>query len=745
VNPSRTDLRIEATCLAFIAFALALAAASPAAADEPPRIRIGWSERVPELDGQIDPAEWAEAGHIEKLTQATPNPGTQATQRTEIWIMTDGKTLYIGARLWDTNPEEIVAQRMLRDGETRYDDRFGFTIDPFLDRQNGYFFQTNANGVRRDSLIEGNRVDSAWDTRWFVKTSVDAEGWTAEIALPFSSINFDPGADVWGLNIARGIRRNDEIDRWSDPVRERFLVAMGRAGYLEGMSGLDQGLGIQIIPNLTLRRTEDEVDNSGDTDVEPSLDAFYKVTPSFTTALTVNTDFSEVAVDDRQVNLTRFGLFFPEKRDFFLQDALIFDFGNIVQNGRPFFSRRIGLSRDGDARDILAGAKATGRVGPFKVGLIDVVVDERSQVDQANLLIARAAANVLGESTIGGIMTHGNPDANGDNTVIGGDFVYRNTNFLDNKSLTGSAWVQGSFSDPDSVENPDPNGRPLVDGNGLAYGATIAYPNDLIRWELGFKEIQDEFDPALGFVNRVDIRQYDAVYRYRIRPDEGPFRTIDTRVAGLLVTSSNATNTIRTGQFNFSPLILTTPIVDSVEFSYVHTYEFASRSFPNVQIGPGEYHFDEGRIKFSTSRNRRIQGQLETTYGTYFDGTRTRAIADLEFRPIKYLLLKAQYEFNDIRLPGSDFLSNANDQDRDVQIHLVRGSFDIFFTPEISLLTLIQFDNVSDTLGFNSRLRWILEEGREVFLVVNQGADTQGAIRATQTELVAKVQWTFRF
>ncbi len=688
--------------------------------------------------------EWSDAARIDGLTQATPHPGAAASQRTEVWLMTDGDRLYVAARLWDTNPEAIVAQQMLRDGVTRFDDRFGFTIDPFLDRRNGYFLQVNPNGVRTDFLVEGGTLNGSWDTRWYAETSVDAEGWTVEIALPFSSISFDPNADVWGLNIARGIRRNDENDRWSDPVIERFLFSMGRTGSLEGMSGIRQRLGVQVVPAAVLRRIEDEVENTGDTEFDPSLDIFYKVTPSLTTAVTVKTEFSETEVDRRRVNLTRFGLFFPEKRDFFLQDALIFNFGEIRENGRPFFSRRIGLGDDGEVRDILVGAKATGRVGPFKIGLLDVLVDERARVDQANLLVARAAANVFGESTIGAILTHGDPEANGENTLVGGDFIYRNSNFLDNKTFSATAWVQGSFSDPDSILNPDPD-DPLVDGNALAYGGTISYPNDRIRWDLGFREFQEEFNPALGFVNRVGIREYDGAFRYRIRPDRGPFRTVDTQLEASLVTSSNATHTIRTGQFTFIPLELTTPIQDSIQLRYEHHYEFVSTPFSTLEIGPGEYHFDEGRLRLRTSRNRRIRGSIEAAYGSFFDGTRTRVRAFLEFRPVKYLLLRADYELNDIRLPGSDLQSADNDRDRDVRIHIARGRFDIFFTPDISILTLVQYDTDSDLLGLNSRLRWIIEDGREFFIVVNQGVDAAGDLRATRTELIAKLQWTFRF
>ncbi|MBJ21118.1 MAG: hypothetical protein CL933_17055 [Deltaproteobacteria bacterium] len=731
-------------CLVILICGALHALAGIASADPPPRIRIGWSEAPPTLDGQLEPGEWSDGAHIDGLIQAVPDPGKVASQRSEVWLMTDGEQLYIAARLWDTNPESIVARTMFRDGSTRFDDRFGFAIDPFLDRQNGYFFSVNPNGVRTDFLVEGATVEGSWDTRWYAETTIDARGWTVEIALPFSSISFDPDSDVWGLNVSRGIRRNDETDRWADPVLERFVFSMGQAGSLEGMSGIGQSLGVQVVPATILRRTDDQVENAGEFEFDPSVDIFYKVTPSLTTAVTVKTDFSETEVDQRQVNLTRFGLFFPEKRDFFTQDALIFNFGEIRENGRPFFSRRIGLGGDGEERDILVGAKATGRVGPFKIGLLDVVVDERARVDQENLLVARAAANIFGESTIGAMLTHGDPDADGENTVVGSDFVYRNSSFLGHKTFAATAWIQGSFSDPDSILNPDPE-NPQVDGSGLAYGGTISYPNDRIRWDIGFREFQDEFNPALGFVNRVGIREYDGTFRYRIRPGQGPFRTVDSQLEASLVTSSNATHTIRTGQFTFIPLELTTPIQDSIQFRYEHRYEFVSTAFSTLEIGPGEYHFDEGRLRVTSSRNRRIRGEFEAAYGSFFDGTRTRVQALLEVRPIKYLRLRGEYELNDIRLPGSDLLSTDDDRDRDVQIHIARIRFDIFWTPEISILTLLQYDSASDLLGFNSRLRWIIEDGREFFIVVNHGVDARGEVRNTETESIVKLQWTFRF
>jgi len=728
--------RLRGLGFAWLVLGLGIAITAVAEEHVRPSIDIGWTQNPPEIDGKLDVGEWEAAAHVDGLTQATPDPGMAATQRTEVWIMTDEDQLYIAARMWDSNPEEIVANAMARDGNTMRDDRFGISIDPFLDRQNGYFFQVNPNGVRRDSLIEGGALEGSWDGRWYAKTSRDAKGWTAEIAIPYATINFKPGANVWGFNMARGIRRRDEIDRWADPSLERFLTTMGRAGDLVGMIGIKQGLGLQLVPSATLRRVDDNEDPPIDVDdqrrhytrVDPSFDAFYKITPSVTTSLTVNTDFGETEVDERRVNLSRFALFFPEKRDFFLQDALIFDFGDLNRNGRPFFSRRIGLNENGDQEDILAGAKVTGRVGDVKIGLLNVVLDEHDRVDQQNLLVARAAANI-GESTLGAILTNGDPEANGDNTVVGADFIYRNTDFGDDKTLRGSLWAQGSFNDPDKGTTADSD---AVDGGGYAFGGAIGYPNDKHNWEITARVFDQDFDPALGFANRVGIRAYNANYRRRWRPDLARVQTIDSRLSGSLVTEQG--KQVETGSLTWRFLDVRSPINDGIRVEYDHRYDAVDTAFDNFSVPVGRYHFDEIRLRLTASSNRRVSGVYRIGYGSFYDGTRLRTRGDLTLRFSKYIQTSIEYSFDNLRLPNGD-----------ENIHVVRARLSLFFSPDISWITLVQFDNVSDALGVNSRFRWIIEDGRELFLVLNQGFDTRDDVMATRTAPLAKLQWTFRF
>ena len=730
--------RVVPTVLAAIVALSSALGSLPAAADEPerPRIEIGWTTQAPTLDGRLAPGEWDDAAYVGGLTQAIPDEGAEPTQRTEIYLMTDRDRLYVGVRLWDTEPERIVRNQMRRDADLRRDDRFSLTIDPFLDRQNGYFFQVNANGVRRDFLIEGRTTDGSWDGRWYAKTSVDAEGWTLEIAIPYLTISFDPESDIWGLNMARGIRRRDEIDRWSDPVRDRFLNAMGRAGDLVGMKGIRQGVGLQVVPSLALRRVDDAQPPPNDVDreerhysrVDPSFDAFYKVTPSVTTAVTANTDFGETEVDDRQVNLDRFALFFPEKRDFFLQDQLIFDFGGLAENGRPFFSRRIGLDEDGAPVKLLGGGKVTGRLGPVKFGVLDVVIDENDTADQQNLFVGRAALNV-GESSVGAILTHGEPNGDGDNTVAGLDFLYRDTDFGGGQTLQGTLWGQVSYNDPDKGPLADPD---AIRGVGYAVGGSLRYPNDKHDWELLAQEFDDDFDPALGFVNRTGIRRFRAQYRRRFRPAEGPAQTIDSLLTGVVITEQG--RQVETGQLVWRAVDVLSPVDDGIRLEYEHRYEAVETAFDSLAVFPGRYHFDEARLRLEASPNRRVGGVFLVGYGTFFDGTRLRFVTDAFLRLTRFVQLGVVHSFDNVRLPNGD----AN-------IHVLRGRLSLLFTADLSWVTLVQYDTVSDSIGVNSRLRWIIEDGRELFVVVNQGFETRDEIRPTRTAPLVKLQWTFRF
>jgi hypothetical protein len=748
----------ERATAAVSAIAIALFAAAGARAQAPaPQVEIVWTDTPPEIDGRLDDAVWQDAAVITEFTQVIPVPGAAPSQRTEIRLLTDRENLYIAVRCLDTDAEGIVANRMRRDELFFFDDRIQIIVDTFHDRQNGYVFEVNPNGGRRDVLIEGDAFSNSWDTIWYARSRRDAHGWYSELAIPYQSLSYDPDSDTWGLNISRGIRRNNEEMRWADPVPQRFLSDLGNAGLLTGMRGIGSGVGLDVVPSLSLGYENGFIAKTNpappppevarkidDFDAKPSGDLFYKLLPSLTATLTANTNFGETEADTRQINFSRFAIAFPEKRDFFLQDALIFEFAELTDdaleiptNGQSFDSRRIGIAQPDPTTsefvpgDILFGGKLTGRVGGVKLGALHTLVDELGTVGKQHLTVGRAAVSVLGESTLGMIVTHGDPDGRIDNTVAGADFVYRNNSFRGSKSLTGKAWFQQSFSSGSS-------------NNEFAYAAGIAYPNDRINWKLDFVEIGQNYNPALGFVNRTGIRQYEGAYRYRIRR-AGYIRTFDMELRGSLTTDrSNATE---------SSLIAVTPFRYENEFGGRVDLRFQQvfeRPLFDFEL-PGEllveadsYRWQEAELALRGSRNWRLTGDLTVGGGEYFDGARVYAIPRAEWRPSKHFLLDARYEFRETWLPRAR--ARATLTEHRGTVHVVRSQIAFYFTPNISWSTLVQYDNVSRSVGVNSILRWIVEDGREIFVVLNQGAQAVGGEwKRGVTQPLVKVSWTFRF
>ena len=688
------------------------------------RITIVRTDIAPAIDGFLTDEAWAEAALLGPLTQVEPTEGASPTQRTEVRLLYDDNHLYVGVRCFDTEPDKIVAQVMLRDAELDPDDRVQLVFDTFNDRRNAFFFEVNPNGARGDGLVENSREPFRdWDGIWYAKARIDDQGWTVEFALPFKTVSFDPSSDTWGFNLERVVRRNNEVLRWQAVSQDRSLNDIGDAGALTGLSRISQGLGLDVSPGMTLRYRDFSLEDRQRVIADPSLDARYRVTPSLTASLTLNTDFAETEVDEREVNLTRFDLFFPEKREFFLQDAGIFDFGGIKRNGLPFFSRRIGINEDGEPVPIQFGGKLTGRVGSWNIGVVNAQIDSDGDVPSKNLLATRVSRNVFEESTIGIIVTNGDPSSSNDNWLIGGDVYLRTTDFLDGQILTANAWYQKS-----STEG--------VNSRENAFGVRVDYPNDNIEAAVGFFEIQENFNPALGFVNRRGIRQYEADVRYRFRPD-GIIRTIDTAIEGELFTDDR-NNETQTGVLTLIPVRLENDAEDGIEVLVVMEHEVLDEEFDiidDVLIPADTYTWWKAGGVIETAESRPLSAAVEFFVGDFYSGSRTEFIPSIVWVQSKHFRLGFEYESNFIRLDEGDF-----------DTHVLRVRFNLQFTPDISWNTLAQWDSESDELGVNSRFRWIVESGNELALVFNHNAiANRNRYQAVFNEAVSKVQWTFRF
>ena len=690
----------------------------------PAAVCLERGSEAPKIDGMLDDAVWANATRITDLHQFQPvDPGIPS-ERSEFLVMYDDDFLYVGARLYDSHPEAIKARQLVQGGTLKFDDAIEFMLDPFGTRRTGYWFQVNANGIRRDGLYESPSViNRDWDGIWLAEARIDEAGWTVEVAIPFKTISFNPANSLWGINFARTIARKKEEIAWSSFDR---AISPGTAGYADCIIGIRQGRGLDLVPAVAIKHSRSKAGGSGGMDVEPSLDVYYKLTPSMTAALTLNTDFSATEADERQLNLTRFSLFYPEKRQFFNQDADIFSFGGIEENGRPFFSRRIGLSEDSGPVDIIAGAKLTGRLGRWNIGVLDVLQDEGVSVDRSNIFVGRAYYNVLEESSLGVIVTSGNPGANLDNQLAGADFRYRNTSLIPGKTLQGGLWYQQS-----STEG--------VNGDQSAYGVRLEYPNSegwfgaLNQWL-----IEKNFNPAVGFVNRSDILGRKAELGYTATPNGRWVRNIGFKM--IVENIDNTDGGLETREIIFKPLVVESQFGDTLELRLKRLREVLDEPFeinPGVIIGVGDYEFDRVNLNIVSALERKLAFSLNLDAGEFYSGDNLQIVGAVDWRPNRRLYLQFSYEIDYVDLPEGSFINR-----------LYRVHLDVAFNAKWSWLNLLQYDNVTNSSSFNSRLRYNPQAGQDVFLVVNREYDVNPRNRhfsLSESELILKLNYTFRF
>jgi hypothetical protein len=683
---------------------------------------ISRATESPVIDGSLDEEAWRHAAVIDDFHQTVPTDGAIPTERTVVRVMYDDEFLYIAADLRDSDARSIQALQLIQGQLFFSDDRFWVFIDSFNSKRNDYMFQVNPNGMRRDALRENNsQFIEEWGTIWYAESAIHADGWATEIAIPFKSISFSPESDTWGINFGRGIVRKQEFAMWSSHERQDW-PAYG--GEVNGISDIEQGLGLDIVPSINMRQERDlELGDSGSS-FEPSLDVRYRITPSLTSTFTLNTDFSTAEVDERQVALDRFSLFFPEKRDFFLQDAGIFEFGNIDTNGRPFFSRRIGLSEDGDPVDLVGGAKLTGRIGDFNIGALAIRQDVFEDVDATDLFVVRGSRNVLGESAMGFIVTHGDPASNDNNSLVGGDFLYRNTDGPFGQIVTGNLWAQQSKTTG-------------LAGDDRAFGALLEMPNDLVSAYLRAEEIQENFNPALGFVNRTGIRRFATGGRYRTRPEEGRWRSISHRIDFNL--ENDMDGVALTQMTRIRPVELETHDGDVMFIEWQRNDELVEEEFDlfdRLNVPVGRYEFDRYRAEFASGMGRPLRVVLSVQDGGFFGGERLEKFVEVQWRQSAHFSLGLSFTENDVDLPSGEFTS-----------HLGSLRTDIAFNSRWSWSNLLQYDNTEDVVGINSRLRYIPEAGREAVLVLNHGAvlDASNRPTSTQNELNLKLSYTFRY
>jgi hypothetical protein len=692
-----------------------------------------------QLDGKLHETVWRRTQPLE-LTQQSPKPGAATPYKTTVRVARNGNRLYFAFECLDPDPGAISVHTLRRDGNVLGDDTVSVVLDTYGDRRTGYFFRINAAGARVDGLIATpEQATLDWDGIWDAAAIRTPEGWSAEVVVPANTLAFEDGRSKWGVNFERNVARDRTVLRWHSATLDSFLFDMSRAGSLTGVETLSQGRGLEFSPFVVGRVRTNFREPNRVWSAQPGADITWRITPHLAAVFTANTDFAETEVDTRQLNVTRFPLFFPERRSFFLEGANQFEFGlGMQQSFIPFFSRRAGLF-GGEQVPIEGGVKLNGRIGRWNVGLLDVQTRDTysntlaKRVPGTNLFAGRASYDVTAKLRIGMIATNGSPDGVHRNTLAGFDGVWRTSTFLRNKNLLFGGWTAVSFSDR------------FRTGNRTGWGFKLDYPND--RWDCytSVNQFGESLDAALGFLPRPGTRRLDAACEFKPRPaKDGPFGWIRQQfMEHRFYRVTNYLGQTESWRFFWAPVNIRLESGDRFEFNWVPWYEFLPRPFEiasGVKLPVGGYQFTRFRGEFETSPHRPWEFGTTTWFGSFYNG---RLLQQSNY--LRYTSRRGRWqaglssEQNFGRLPQGNFVQRLT------QLNLVYA-----VNPNLSWSSFLQYDTESQNIGNNMRVRWTLNPGNDIFLVWNRGWQRlllnprDINIIPERDVLAVKLRWTFR-
>ena len=696
-------------------------------------VRIDAAE-APVIDGDLSDEAWAKAAVIDDFRQRSPNPYEAGTERTVVRILYDENNLYFSFYAYDSTPDQIVARNMQRDGQAFTSDSVMIFLDPGQTRRNAYNFEITAAGGRSDQLELNNTEElTEWDTIFDARARIVGDGWVSEFAIPFKSLSYEATQTTWGFDVARRIYHKNERVHWAGVNPALNFTDVSQSGDLVGIENVSQGIGLDVQLYGAPRMKRDwQVDGAGaDSSVTAGGNAFYKVTPSLTNTLTVNPDFSDAPLDIRQVNTTRFSLFTPETRDFFLQDVAAFEFGGrsfgrnsadrSSNNGRPFFSRNIGLVQ-GRQVSLPVGDKLSGRLAGFDVGAFSVLTDTTPTDQKGQVLsVARATHPLFSESKFGFVFTNGDPTGLTDNTVAGADFQYRNSTLFGNKVLQADMLYMRSFS--------------TAAGNDDSSAVSLNFPNEPWSGDFLFKQIGSDFTPALGFVNRTAIRQYVATVTRLNRYRNTYLNTLEFGTNLEFVTDLHNVMESRAGD---ALVRARSRAGDQITLRVVNSFENVPVPFELPRAVPvlvGRYNWTNVNVGVRSFNGRVLSLQADMTCCRFYNGDALVSRLNVIFRPSTHFEINVGHEANAIDLPTGA-----------VDIHLGTADGVINFTPVMQIALQAQYDNISENLAISGRYRWEYHPGNELFIGLGQSAlvSNRGFIGQV-TQATIRLGHTFRF
>ena len=682
----------------------------------------------PIIDGRLDDEAWSLGEPITQFFQREPVEGEPVSERTEVRFLADGEALYVGAWLYDRSPDQIVTGERLRDTNVQVADHFGIILDTYRDRQNGFVFTTTPAGIEYDGQVvnegSGGRVPGGrqqtgssggfnlnWDGSWEVATSRNGEGWYAEFRIPFSTLRYAGGSvQTWGLNMVRRIRRRNEESFWAPIPRQYSMLRLSIAGDLTGVP-VPVRRAATVSPYVSGSAERDYVSAPGDTEHpgDVGVDAKITLTPSLTLDLTANTDFAQVEVDERRTNLTRFPLFFPEKRPFFFENAGMFAAGT-PRSADLFFSRRIGISPAGNAVPILGGGRLSGKVRGLGIGLLQVFTDRldddvETGVCENSFSVARVTRELPNRSRAGAIFvqrraTHDGDDINRTYAVDGRLGI--------GETLTVDAWFGRTET-------------PGLDSTDTGMNVNVLYQIRDFSTSVQYRRIGEDFNPEVGFVNRVAYRYFDANIAKSIRmPSVSWIRDFSPHINAQY--HFGLDGSLETGYFHIDPEFTTEggglfgPEFNFYSEGLKEPFEIA----PGVVIPVGTYRDFLPEWEMRTDPSVRLSARGKVHAGQFFSGKRYGGDATITYRQGETLTAALRIDHDIVRLDEGDF-----------ETTLLGLNLGYFFTPRIFLQSLVQYSDQADVWSVNARLGWLDTAGTGLYVVYNEAQESHGLTSLT--------------
>jgi len=678
------------------------------------------------LDGTLDEEAWEAAEPLTDFIQSMPDAGAPATEPTVVRILYDQENLYIGALMLDSDPEGIIAQYLNQDFETHDDDVFAVTLDTFRDRRNSFMFLINPNGAVKDGQTFDNSrtVNLAWEGVIHIQTTIHERGWTAEVAIPFTTLRFNPeqGEQSWGMNFLRRVRRKNEDSYWAPVDRRTRVHTMSYGGTVWGFSGLPRPRNLTLKPYLKAADATGALKDPADrgTTGDFGMDLKYGLTPRLTLDLTYATDFSQVEVDQERVNLTRFSLFFPEKRDFFMENSGVFSFGDLSERNfrmgasprdfTLFHSRRIGLA-EGRPVSIVGGGRLTGSVGDTELGFLAMRTESALGLPRENFAVARVRHSFASGLQVGGLFA-------GRDAVGKGVNDYNRSYGADvNYAWAGKLLFHSYLSATD---------YPGAEGNNRAGRVSAAFRDQF--WDVSalYREVGDAFDPGLGFVARRGIRHSYGTVGVHPRPDLPGVLELNPYLEAHYITNMRSALETREGTAGLGVLFSDGGQMRSQVTDRLEIINEAFLVAGEGEVPAGRYRFTEASLTYTASAARPLSGEVQLAGGEFFSGNRTSLTLSGNWRPSRHIALGLQAQRNDISLPGDEFTADV-----------IGARVDFAGSRRLFLNSFVQYNTASEEVVTNIRLNLIHAPLSDIFLVFSERRNVEAG-RVLEREITLK-------